>query len=296
VLARRAGLIRHAYVRMLDSIVSAPLDVPEEVPCQAWTFCGRVNLPMSVASMRSLLRNLGAPTEILVASDGTHQRADIQLLERLHPSVRVAHYSDLIRDDLPAAVTRLFGQDTPAGWHVLGKKLAVMISLPVPQPQIYFDSDVLFFPRVAELDLAALRADGRPRFLVDALNSVNEHLVSDPAEAQPPLNAGFLILAQPLSWDSALHRLDRMTTPPSWKTEQTVVHIAVRGAGGLPLPRDRYVLEIDDADSWRDRYAGPRVAMRHYVSVEGVRQKFWLNVRQDLASGLWSRVRHRRRE
>ena len=66
-------------------------------------------------------------------------------------------------------------------------------------------------------------------------------------------------------------------------TEQTVVHLAMRASGATPLPRDEFVLEVDDEHDWRDRYGGDGIALRHYCYSDAVQRKLWLNVWDDLA-------------
>ena len=284
LLAKRANAIRRLYAEGLDSIVELPLYAASERNLTVYTFSGARHVPEQVASLRSLIRNLGLPRRIVVVSDGTHSPKSARLIERVHPKVSVVDYRDFVRQDLPRAVSD-FMESNP-----IGMKLAIELSIEVDRPTMYSDADVLLFPRIAELPDGALEEDARPRFLQDFdTRFLDARLLTDDAERQPPTNAGLLALFQPLSWDSALERFEtvidpRSREPESWGVEQTVVHLAMRASGGTPLPPDRYVLQVDDEHDWRDRYAGPDIALRHYCFSDPVQRKLWLHVWGDLAA------------
>jgi hypothetical protein len=270
--------VRRVYAEALDAIVECPIETPGERDLSVYTFSSERHLPEQVASLRSLLRNLGVPAHVTVVSDGSHSDSAVALLRRIHPHVEVVHHRDFIRD-LPAAVTR-YVDESP-----MGVKLALELSMPIQGPTLYVDADVLFFPRIVELSQRGFENGRRPRYLQDFdARFLDERLLADRAEAERPANAGFLVLFEPLHWEPALERLDALAGPPSFLTEQTVVHLALRASGGVPLPRSSYVLQVDDEDDWRDRYAGPNIALRHYCFSWAVQRKFWLNVQRDLAA------------
>jgi hypothetical protein len=275
-MQKRPRLIRRLYAQSLDAIVDCPVEAGPERDLSVYTFSGIEHLPEQVASLRSLLRNLGQPAQITVVSDGSHEPEQVRLLERVHPRVSVVHHRDFLRDDLPLAVKRYAAQSP------MGVKLGLELSLPVDRPTLYSDADVLFFPKIADLS-AELR--GGPRYLQDFEGRfLDSRLLSDPAEAEHPANAGLLAMHERLRWEPALERLEALEGDLSFLTEQTVVHLALRESGGSPLPRDRYVLRVDDEADWRDRYGGPGIALRHYCFSDAVQQKLWLNVRPDLVA------------
>jgi hypothetical protein len=277
-LAARAWLIRRLYVQMLDDVVDSPVDVPGPVDVDVYAFSSETHVPEQVASLRSLLRHLGAPARIVVVSDGSHTERSLSLLGRVHPTVTVAHHRDVVRGDLPPAVMRY------AGHSPMGVKLALELSFPLDRPTLYADADVLFFPRVAELPQEMAAARG-PRYLRDFDRFLDERLLAEPAEGRDPVNAGFQALVAPLAWDSALERLERLertADEPTFLSEQTLVHLAMHASGAQPLPGDRYVLAVDDEHDWRDGHGGPGIALRHYCYSLEVRQKLWLNVWDDV--------------
>jgi hypothetical protein len=269
--------IRRLYAAALPAVARCPLEIEAERDLTVYTFSSLTHLPEQVASLRSLLRNYGLPRRITVVSDGSHGRDEVELLERIHERISVVHHRDLLRDDLPQFVAR-YADDSP-----MGVKLALELSFPVNGPTMYADADVLFFAGITALSDDAERAGGRPRYLEDFdCRFLDERLLIDRAETERPANAGALLLFERLAWDSALERLEALDGDPSFLTEQTVVHLALRDSGGSPLPPDRYVLRVDDEDDWRDRYGGPAIALRHYCFSEVIQRKLWLNVHDDL--------------
>ena len=279
LLKLRPFFISHLYRLALEAIVDSPLTPAAERDLTVYTYSSERHVPEQVASLRSLLRNFGVPRRITVVSDGSHTSASTALLERVHPSVSVVDRRDAIGDGVPDAVRR-YADVSP-----MGTKLALEMSMPVEGPTLYADADVLFFPGSVELTGDALREEGKPRYLEDFDSRfMDERLLTDPNEAEQPANAGVLLLFRPLAWDAALERLDALEEPPSFLTEQTLVHLAMRASGGAPLPQDRFILRVDDEQDWRDRYAGPGIALRHYCFSPEIQFKLWLNVGPDLAA------------
>ena len=43
-----------------------------------------------------------------------------------------------------------------------------------------------------------------------------------------------------------------------------------------PFDPRKFILQLDDQFGYADRYAGPAIALRHYVNP--VRHKFWISV------------------
>jgi hypothetical protein len=201
----------------------------------------------------------------------------------------VVDYQDMIRPDVPRAIEPFIKRSG------MGMKLAIEWSMEIEGPTMYSDADVLFFPKIAELP-EALAEDGQPRYLQDFDSRfLDARLVGD-GEREPPTNAGLQLLFRPLEWGPALERFKAAVDPQSlvsggWEVEQAVVHLAMRASGGAPLPRDRYVLEVDDEHDWRDRYGGPQIALRHYCFSNAVQRKLWLNVWEDLAAAVRSSPR-----
>jgi hypothetical protein len=278
-LRHRARLVRHLYTSALSAIVDSPQSSGPDRDLRVYTFSSERHLPEQVASLRSLLRHFGVPRRIVVVSDGSHTPDSTALLERVHPRVSVVHHRDLLKSDLPVVVAR-YADVSP-----MGVKLGLEMSMDVDGPTLYADADVLFFAGIDELESPSLRGAGAPRYLQDFDSRfLDKRLLADPTEAEQPANAGVLLLFRGLEWDVATERLDRISGEPSFLTEQTIVHLAMRASGGTPLPRERFVLEVDDEDDWRDRYGGRNIALRHYCFSDAVQRKLWLNVGADLAA------------
>lgn len=264
-----AWALRTAYSRALPRIVERPVDPPRALPCRTVSFSCERDLPEQVASLRSVLRFGGRPHEAIVVSDGTHTRRSRALLERVDPCVRVVHWQDYVADDLPRAV-RGYAASSP-----MGKKLAVELSLPTDRVLVYVDADVLLLPAARPALPQALTRDV-PGYLLDPEDVYLDRRLLRSGEQEEPLNAGFLVLPGPLDWDEPLARFERLVDEPSFHTEQTLVHLAVRAAGGRPLDPGRWVVSTDDMPLWGDRHRGADTVLRHYTSP--VRHKLWLSL------------------
>lgn len=264
-----AWAVRCAYSRALPRVVERRVDPPGALPCRVVSFSCERDLPEQVASLRSVLRWGGRPDEAVVVSDGTHTPASRALLERVDACVRVVDWQDWVSGDLPPAVRR-YARRSP-----MGKKLAVELSLPGDRVLAYVDSDVLLLPAARAALPQALTRDV-PGYLLDPEDVYLDRRLLRAGELEEPLNAGFLVLPRPLDWSEPLARFERLVDEPSFHTEQTLVHLAVRAAGGRPLDPARWVVSTDDMPRWDDRHRGPEVVLRHYTSP--VRHKLWLSL------------------
>src|SRR5215207_8873399 len=94
------------------------------------------------------------------------------------------------------------------------------LSLTGSAPVAYVDADVRFFPGAADLSTLA-DADGPPAwFLQDCGPWLDQRLLRPGEHDLTPLNAGFFVLRQPLSFEAALARLAALDGEPSHFTEQ----------------------------------------------------------------------------
>jgi hypothetical protein len=254
-LARAHGnAVRRIYAATLRprAIATRALDLPFEV----YSYSGEDMLPEQVASIRSFFRYAGRPRKFTVVSDGTHSARSIALLRAL--SVEIAA---LPNESSPYLAT-----------HPTGKQLALIMSLPRKAPALYIDSDVLFF---AGADLASL-ANGPARYLADCRLSADERLFRSEDEKKNPVNTGVLFLPEKLNWSSGMARLNELDGEPGFFTNQTVTHLTMHANGAEPFDPQKFVLQLDDQFIYRDKYASPEIALRHYVNP--VRHKFWTSL------------------
>ena len=270
-LARAHGhAVRKLYEASLPVIISRRIAPPADVPFEVYSYSGDAALPEQVASIRSFLRHAGRPTKFTVVSDGTYSDRSINLLKKVDPSVSVSPAADWVRPEADGKLRAFLSK------HPTGKQLALIMSLPVGGPALYFDSDVLFFQGASAL--RGLKADcATPaRYLADCQVSADERLFRDLTEHNNPVNTGVLFLSQKLDWSVGINRFLELEGEPNFFTNQTVTHLAMHANGAQPLDPRRFVLQLDDQFVYRDRYAGPSIALRHYVNP--VRHKFWTSL------------------
>ncbi len=266
----RANTVKKLYRAMLPNIVDRLLLQTQTVPVIVYAFSCERDLAEQVANIHSFITQVGLPDRFIVVSDGSYTPQSSQLLERIHPCVDVVHFQDIIKKDLPAAVYSFIRKNP------FGKKLAIELSLPVQQTTIYTDSDILFFPGAQALVQDILAEDDRPRYLADCLFSLDKRLLTASELALPAVNAGFMILKKPLSWEVALQRLEHLDGEPIGDTEQTIIHLGMHYNQAIALDADKYILQLDDQFRYPDIYANQEIALRHYVNP--VRHKFWYHV------------------
>lgn len=265
--ARAQGAVtRSVYRRMIGRIVGRPVEQSRRVPVEVYSFSGERYLPEQVACARSFIRHVGVPDRFTIVSDGSYTQNSRELLRRVSDCVTVTDW-DAFAARLPPYV-RAF-----ADRQAMGKKLAVLLSMPVKQATIYTDADILFFPAAGELVKLAQSGGGRFWYLPDCLPSLDDSILRGEAERERPVNAGFMLLKERLDWDAPLRRLAEYTGSPSWATEQTLVHLAMHQNDASPLSPDKFVLSVSDQFVYKDHYARQDIALRHYVN--NVRHKFW---------------------
>ncbi|MGE3310679.1 MAG: hypothetical protein AB7O66_11975 [Limisphaerales bacterium] len=261
---------RLSYARRLAVVARAPQPLAPATDATLYAFSGTRDLPEQVASLKSFLRHAADPKRIVIVGDGTHTESDRAVLRSVHPRLETVPWDSFLGHAVPEVLLAY------ARAHPLGKKIAVLLSVPASGPWVFSDSDILFFPGAA--DLRERLAPGRNdvEYLEDCYPSLDGRLIRDEAEKEAPVNSGFVIVHRPLDWSEALERFAGMSGEPGYFTEQTLFHLTIRRSGGRALPKDRYVIQSDDQWIARDLHTGPDVALRHYFS--SLRYKMWLKV------------------
>jgi hypothetical protein len=267
--ARAEGrAVRAFYRRFLDRL--PPVEPPRSFPLEVFSYSGETALPEQVASIRSFLRHVGRPAHFTVVSDGTYSEQSRRLLKRLDASVSVSDASEWIPSGLPEEIQPYLKT------HPTGRQLALIMSIPKNAPVLYLDSDVLFFAGANDLFAYAETPEVPAFYMADCRFSGDERLLRDAAEAQDPVNTGFLLLFQKLDWAASIRRFLELEGEPNFFTNQTMTHLTMHANGAAPFDPRKYVLELDDQFIFPDRYANPRIAVRHYVNP--VRHKFWTSL------------------
>jgi len=268
-LARAKGrAVRSLYRAFLKTL--APFEPPRPFPLPVFSYSGEGSLPEQVASIRSFLRYVGRPRRFTVVSDGTHSESSRRLLAGLDSCISVARASEWLPKDLPEKIYPYLSG------HPTGRQLALIMSLPVDAPVLYCDSDIRFFPGADDLYSCLDRRDSPALYQPDCRFSGDERLLRTTAEARDPVNTGFLLLFRKLDWTSSIARFLELSDDPTFFTNQTMTHLTMHENGAAPFDPQKYLLQLDDQFAYRDRYANPRIALRHYVNP--VRHKFWTSL------------------
>ena len=270
-LARARGrAVRALYLASLPRLARRRVAPPRDLPFEVYAYSGEAALPEQVASIRSFLRFAGRPQKFTVVSDGTHPRRSVALLRSLDPSVAVSEVADWLPRDAPERFRTYVAE------HPTGKQLGLIMSLPRKLPALYVDSDVLFFRGAGAPEAFQFAGDAPARYLADCRLSADERLFRSAAEKENPVNTGVLFLQQRLDWSLAIRRFLELQEPPNFFTNQTMTHLAMHANGAQPLDPRKFLLQLDDQFIFADRYAGPQLALRHYVNP--VRHKFWTSL------------------
>jgi hypothetical protein len=268
-LARAKGrAVREIYRAFLRALPA--VEVSRSFPLEVFSYSGEAALPEQVASIRSFLRHVGRPTRFSVVSDGTYSPSSKRLLQEIDPCVSVREAADWVPKDLPDKIYPYLKN------HPTGRQLALIMSLPDKAPVLYLDSDILFFAGAGDLHAHVERRDIPALYLADCRFSGDERLLNSPDEANDPVNTGFLLLFQKLDWSLSVQRFLEMKGEPIFFTNQTMTHLTMHANRAAPFDSRKYVLQLDDQFVYPDRYADPRIALRHYVNP--VRHKFWTSL------------------
>jgi len=266
-LARTEGrVISSLYELLLPVTVSRGVTPRRDIPLDVFSYSSHRRLAEQVASIRSFLTFAGRPNRFVVVSDGSHSRADIDLLRRVDKSVTVEAVPSP-----PSGVADVFARYLQG--HPTGKQLAVVMSLPRERAALYIDSDVLFFSGASELDQGT-GGNGAPAYyLEDCGFAGDERLLRGDDKTKSPVNTGVLLIRQPLDWSAGIQRFAELNGEPNFFTNQTVTHVTMHANGAQPFDPAKYVLRLDDQFIYADQFADPRLVLRHYV--DPVRHKFW---------------------
>lgn len=232
-----------------------------------FAYSGEVTVPEQAASIRSFLRHVGRPVRFTVVSDGTHTESSRRLLSKLDSCVSVADGGEWLPKNLPEKIYPYLTE------HPTGRQLALIMSLPSDAPVLYCDSDIRFFAGGNDLYSYLDRSDVPALYQADCGFSGDDRLLHDRSEKSDPVNTGFLLLFRKLDWAVSIERFLGLTENPTFFTNQTMTHLTMHQSGAVPFESSKYVLQLDDQFIYADRYAGPDIAMRHYVNP--VRHKFW---------------------
>ena len=269
---RYGDLKRSQYARRIGgrptrfSTTARPLDFAVAM------LVGRASLPDMCRSLASLVAHVGQPQPLLIASDGTADRATVTALLSACGVTYPCEFQ--VVDGSPLGLT--LAPATAA--HPMVRKLTLIADL-IPAhglPTLYVDSDVVFFPAADDL-AGVLSASPGPAYMLDKEPTFDARLIDDAAELASPANGGFLWLPRALNWDRARDRLARLgpSFEPTHFTEQTAVHLAMHDSGGVAFDPRTFVLSVADQFEWRDRFADqPGIVCRHYV--RPVRHKMWM--------------------
>jgi hypothetical protein len=266
-LARAEGAaMRRLYAARLSTLVRRPVRIERMLPFEVFSYSNEDAVPEQVASIRSLLRFAGRPKSFTIVSDGSHSQRSRDLLEKIDPCVCIEEVTEHQPSDVPPEASSYLAN------HPTGRQLALVMSLPKRnEPAFYIDSDVLFFPGARAL--SSLSAPSPALYLADCRLSADERLFRDETEKGNPVNTGVLFLGQRIDWSISFERLLALDGPPTFFTNQTLTHLAMKRAGAAPFDSRKFVLQLDDQFEWRDRYAARDLVLRHYVNP--VRHKFW---------------------
>jgi hypothetical protein len=263
--SRATRALYRASLRKLPAV-----DSPRAFPLEVFSYSGEAALPEQVASIRSFLRCVGRPAHFTVVSDGSYSEQSRRLLKALDPSVSVSDASEWLPGNLPAEIYPYLKT------HPTGRQLALIMSLPRSAPVLYLDSDVLFFAGASDLHAYVDARDVPAFYLADCRFSGDERLLREAAEANDPVNTGFLLLFEKLDWSASVRRFLELDGGPNFFTNQTMTHLTMHANRAAPFDPRKYVLQLDDQFVYPDRYANPRIALRHYVNP--VRHKFWTSL------------------
>lgn len=267
-LARAEGkTVRTIYRMLLPAVARSRIATDTEVPINVVSYCGEKSLPEQIASIRSFLKHIGRPRQFTVVSDGTLSNGSCDILKSLASVIAISDSGEWVPRNLPAEIYPYLTN------HPTGKQLALIMSLPLDDPTLYIDSDILFFAGAKNLHRLLENHVAPAYYLADCRLSADERLFRSDVEKAGPVNTGALLLFERLDWALAIDRFIEIKGSPDFFTNQTMTHLTMHANAALPFDHRMYVLQLDDQFEYLDRYASRDLVLRHYVTP--VRHKFW---------------------
>jgi len=275
ILRKRAQKAQRDFERRLEEVVSRRPDTPRALEASVYSYCGAKSFLDQVVTLRSFLRNIGAPKKFVVVSDGTLNAVHKAQLVANHPCVQCQELGELDVSP-PPELAALVEEKMPN--YYLARKLLLLVAISArQQPTLYADSDVLFFPASDVSPL--LDFSGELWCLKDCMWALDSRLVT--AQTQEgtsgitPVNSGFCLFGRAPEWEKAFEPLRAFDGELDHVSEQTLVHNMMHFNDARELPTDRFRLQIEDQYR-RDDFALLRpTVLRHYVGF--VRHKMWLH-------------------
>ena len=266
---RLGNALRRFYRALLPIILLFKPNPSRSFPFEVFAYSSDSMLAEQVASIRSFLRHVGRPKSFTIVSDGSHSDRSIRLLKNIDRSVSVTTTQPAMADLPPKLESYLKN-------HPTGKQLALVMSLPRNGPALYVDADVRFFPAAPDLFARGEAQDVSAYYLADCKFAGDPRLLRSAHEENEPVNTGVLFLFKKLDWSLSIRRFLELEGEPNFFTNQTMTHLTMHENGARPFDPAKYVLQLDDQCVFADRYAGPRLVLRHYVNP--VRHKFWTSL------------------
>ena len=223
--------------------------------------------------------------ELAFVVDGECSAEDQAAAQRLFPGVTIRG-SEAIVSGIRARHSTF---DTIFRFHSLGRKLGVILALQSERPLLFSDHDVLAFNTPSEL-LEGV-SSSTPRYMTEEAGGIfDPEIIQRARELGMPhatdLNSGLLFIPQnKLSVTSASRLLENWNPPMrSWFTEQTVLSVLLREAGGLPLSRSQYVITNRRQFVWDKDVDYSSITARHFTGT--VRHVMYAKGMQFLAGNL----------
>ncbi|WP_017303055.1 hypothetical protein [Spirulina subsalsa] len=268
--ARLQGkLTRSLYQKIIPQIVKKPITQTPKIKAVVYALSCERDFPEQVVSLRSFLNHVGIPEQFIIISDG-YSAKSCQLLQQIHPCVKIIPLNEFIGTKLPAKVYHY------AQIQSMGKKLATLLSIPHHTVSIYTDSDILFFPGASALIPLIESSACHSYYLPDSNPAFDFRLIHHPQEAENPINGGFILFKKAPDWTEGIERFLNLPEEPNYFTEQTIVHLTMHQDCARALPSQHYIMGREDEFIYLDQYARQKdVILRHYVTP--VRHKFWGN-------------------
>jgi hypothetical protein len=264
------------YTKAINNIVNFPLNQHRKVNVNVYSFSCQRDLAIQVANIRSFIRHVGIPNKFTVISDGSYSPNSSRIISQINACVDVVEWKDLATGNIPEFIWDYALNHPQKSVMAMWRRMAVLMSIPIEQPTIYTDADILFCPGGEEIINLCESDDSSPWYLPDCLASLDERILLHDHEKINPVNAGFFLLKQQIDWLKPLNRVAELVDSPIYFTDQTVVHLAMHNAQAKPLNQEKFVLNVDDQFNYADNYDNRKIALRHYVS--DIRHKFWLNL------------------
>lgn len=240
------------------------------------------DFPEQLLSILSFVKNVGTPAKWTLYSDGSHTKAQIEVLDNNFSFLcfenglnwnEIQSLKGLCKEELEAYEDYFIDY---AKKFPLGKKLFYYLNHEIVGATLFIDSDILFYQQAKAIELL-LTEEPRAKgwFMPDPdWGCLDSRYKASHSEQVYQVNSGFILANEPFeNLTDSLEFFKTYNFSYEYFSEQTIYHHLLKDNAYMPLPSKKFILDSGDQFDFSYLYSPNEMAVRHYTGP--VRHKMW---------------------